>query len=52
MRKISAIFKNSKGSASISTNSPNSEAMAAIILTRWAKRRLNVIREVNILKHE
>jgi hypothetical protein len=37
MLKIAKLFRN-KGP--ISTNSPNSEAMAAIILTRWAKRRL------------
>ena len=39
MKQVAAIFGNNMN-GTISTNSPNSPEMAAIILTRWAKRRL------------
>ena len=43
MRQIASIFGN-KMNGTITTISPNSPEMAAIILTRWAKRRLGYIK--------
>jgi len=51
MRKISSIFGNKNG-MSFFPSSPCNEEMAAIILTRWAKRRLPFVREARILKQE
>jgi hypothetical protein len=50
MRKIAAIFRGKGGT--VRTESPNSPEMSAIILTRWAKRRLPFLREANTLKLE
>ena len=44
MKQISMIIRNKNGT--ISTKSPNSPEMSAIILTRWAKRRLKRMKEI------
>ena len=41
-----------KKNARLSTSCPYSKEMAAFILTRWARRRLNIIREVNVINEQ
>ena len=49
MLKISKIFGGGCGAASFSIDKCSPE-MAAIILTRWAKRRLPFVREARIIE--
>ena len=50
MRKVAAIFGGKGGT--VSTKAANSPEMDAIILTRWAKRRLPALRAARLIKLE
>jgi len=50
MRKVAAIFGGKGGT--VSTTAANSPEMDAIILTRWAKRRLPALRAARLIELE